>query len=266
MEERPCERMIKEIFERIESQYESLEEFSKRINVPYSFLVSLREGKWEEMPEPVYVKAFLKKIASALDLDYESIEDAFAHCLAEIDVGTKINEVAIRKTSYTPSLRIVAVLLCSAVLLVLGFLFARNKVNTISNLPVKEIDKGKQINTTVENTTENKTKALSEQINATIDKHSTSSKKKEPLLNEKTFSVKVISRGGRSWFLWKDRKSYQGFVEKGEVKTFNCHDTCLLKLGNPAAVDLEFNGKLMLLPYNKPVKLEITRDRVRIIK
>lgn len=55
----------------------SLKEISKKLNIKYEYLDNLEKGRYDQLPEGIYEKTFLKKYARVLGLNYKELEKSF---------------------------------------------------------------------------------------------------------------------------------------------------------------------------------------------
>lgn len=52
----------------------SIAHISRNIHVPEKYVIALEEGKYNDLPSPVYIKNYLKKYAKYLDLQWAQVE------------------------------------------------------------------------------------------------------------------------------------------------------------------------------------------------
>ena len=256
MEKSPCEAILEEIFAKIEERYASLEDFAARVNVPYSFLLLFREGRWESMPEPVYVKGFLKKISDALGMDADTVISAFSQCLEERDVSTSIEDISIKKSTSSYVFRWSLVVFLFGLVAIVAYLVFGAKTFRWSFVKTKE-KAVPSANVTV-STVQPPEEVEASQVQ-TEEKH-------EEKRVVGGFTVSVTAKDDRSWFRWVGGEKLQGFIEPGTEKNFFCNKTCILKLGKPSAVEVIYKGSKLFLPYKKPVTLEFSEEGVKVLK
>ncbi len=244
MEERPCERKIREVFERIAQKYASLEEFARKAVVPVSFLEALRDGRWECMPEAVYIKGFLRRISEELDMNYSELEEAISQCIINKDISPDISSVKVNRRG----LRISHTWIISVLILLTAFLLvvyyygwsikSENKnVSASKNMASYSSGNFSSSNITGSN-------------NATVPSK---------------LVVDVIR--GKCWYRWVDGSKVDiGFFTNGTVE-FICRSLgCYLKLGRPEAVRLRYKGKVWTFHGTKPILLKITNSTVEVLR
>ena len=249
MEEKPCEAVIREIFKRIEERYGSVEEFAKKIAVSPNFLRLLKEERWDDMPEAIYVKAFIKKIAGALGMDAERVIDALYQCFSDKDLKTEISSIEVTKTSSRVFKWFSVVLIFALIGVAAGLFYVHERLK--SNMRV------------LTEKTLNKTFAVKE-----VPASSGNETKTQNIPSLETgFTLSLKATGGDSWYRWVNGdKKREGFIRDGEEREFMCARKCLLKLGRPSVVSILFGGKLLRFPFNNPCLLKVTPQGIEVLR
>lgn len=67
----------KELKEIREEKEISLEEVAEKTKIPLRFLKAIENGRWEELPEEVYLRGFIKTYAEVLGLDGKTFVDNY---------------------------------------------------------------------------------------------------------------------------------------------------------------------------------------------
>ncbi len=67
----------KELKEIREEKGISLEEVAEKTKIPLRFLQAIENGRWEELPEEVYLRGFIKTYAEVLGLDGKKFVDNY---------------------------------------------------------------------------------------------------------------------------------------------------------------------------------------------
>ena len=245
MEERPCEERIEQLFREIENRFGSLEAFADSANVPVSFLEALRDGRWDELPEAVYVRAFLKKVAKVLGWDEEELVSIFSDCVCKRQVSTEIEGVPVKRSGGLGLFGRGGWIFLIAVLF---FLVGGLVYTYVSSLPKEPV---------LERVERPKTEPVPPSGNLS-----------EPSLDYK-YEVKLFSAKGKSWYRWVSPGfREQGFILPEGNKTFECsaNSTCYLKLGKPEVVEIKFNDKLWHFKGTKPILLRFANGTIEIVR
>lgn len=70
--------MLSEIIKnRLQEKNSTLESLQKQTNIPLRYLISFEAGNFSDLPAPVFVHGYLKKISKALELDEEILWEEF---------------------------------------------------------------------------------------------------------------------------------------------------------------------------------------------
>ncbi len=251
MEERPCEEVVRELFDRIEKSYESLEEFAQKANVPVSFLDALKRGDWSSMPEAVYVKGFLKNIAHTLGIEEEELVSSLSSCIAMRAKETEVTAVSVKRRSVSVAsglfvIVVVLVAMVAALLYLKGAFVVRDVLKPRVEAPLapKEYNATEAASFAAKNATGNAT-AVSERGEYSV--------------------VEVEGVSGRSWYRWSGDETKEGFVNRGQRVSFRCSSNCTLKLGNPKAVRITFNGNTLVFPFNRPCLFRVSAKGIELL-
>src|SRR5580698_823253 len=59
----------------------TLAHINERTKIPFNHLESIEQGKFDDLPEPVYVAGFIKRYADCVGLDGQQMADEYRHDL-----------------------------------------------------------------------------------------------------------------------------------------------------------------------------------------
>ena len=250
MAENLCEKIAEILREKRKELGISLDELSKRAGVPSGVIEALENERWSDLPEPIYVKGFLRKLSKFYNLNEDEIMDMFYRCRLSQGTSPQIEGIVIKKKGKKARLSIILfiifLILAFGVFLYLNFIKASKK-------SVESVEEA-SVNTTVNATN----------INA---KEVSSAKPVKTHAKEPPIKLKIKAKGGRSWYLLvvDNLKKSQGFIEPGKSLDVSCYKSCYIKLGNPSVVEI-FKGKeKILIPFVKPCAILFTPEAFKIL-
>ena len=248
MAENLCEKLADLLRKKREQLNLSVEEVSKKAGVPSSVIDALENKRWSELPEPIYIKGFLKKLSKLYKLNEEEIMDMFYRCRLSQGASPQIEGIVIKKKDRKAKLSILIVFIFFVI-----FAFGIFSYLYLVKIPHETVKKASS-NTTMNTTSVNKTEAsVAEPVKSPV---------KEP-----SIKLKIKAKGGKSWYLLvvDDLKRSQGFIEPGKPLDVSCYKSCYIKLGNPSVIEILKGDERILLPFVKPCALLFTPQAFKIL-
>lgn len=239
-----------------ETQSVSLEKVAKDTFIPLRLLNALETGEVERLPEPIYIKGFIRRYADVLELDGAEIADAFetqAHANPATDVSQPAIAVAEtpRPERQTPPTRaslprLPYILAGVAALGVLGAIAWGVKqafqpgapTVTASNPSVASSLSASQSSpqATSDSPSSSASAPTSSAPPATSPSSTSSSTANAP--------VKVdVSLVDRSWMevVADGKVEFEGILTKGEQRTWTAQNKLMIRAGNAGAVVASLN-------------------------
>ena len=251
MAENFCEEIGRIIKSKREELGLTIKELSHRAMVPEDVLETLEAGRADTLPEPVYVRGFLKRIAKVLDIDEAKLLELFEKCEFSSSVVADIKDVIVKKKEKEKdSVWTYAVLGLIIVFVVVGIFY----IKLVHNFGVKLSTSNVSI------VTENETPISKGERNL-----EEKSAKQASILQENAFVISIRGKEDRCWYKFTtSNRTAQGFINAGDNVNFKCVSSCTLRLGNPRAVILFKDNQEITIPTIKPVTVEFTKNGVKI--
>jgi transcriptional regulator with XRE-family HTH domain len=196
----------------------SLEEISTKTMVQQRFLDAIEKGEYEQLPEPLYIRGFIRRFAEALGIDGIPISESFP--LGNMQAGSANSKYSAGNTPLRPwhlyVLYLAAVLGAVALLYALfkpsespsGNLGTNRPSPVVSNVPKKAVAPVAAM----------PKKAAPVQAKLTL----------------KADSYMTIQVDGQP--------NYEGILKAGEKKTFTAKQSIQISAGNAGGVMLGVNG------------------------
>lgn len=228
----------------------------KRIKISQSVILAMEDDNFEIL-SPVYMKSFLKIYAKFLGLDSKEIMNSYCE-----HVGLEIQEEKPRIINEQPVIdkesifnrlslllrrkkRFLVFLLCSLIVL---FLFGR----LISNIKRKSTIKAEALK-------ESKLSGSAESQDAAS------------VFNLGSSLRLSVRAKADCWMRVKvdGKLIFQGTLKKGEMENWQAKKKIEVKLGNPAGVDLELNGRLLEQFGKRTAKsryVTITKEGIKLAR
>ncbi len=265
MAENLCEKISEILKARRNELGLTPEELSRKAKVPLSVIEALERKEWDNLPEPVYVKGFLKKLCNVLGLDEKEMMEMFLSCELSRGVTPEIKGISISKKKKGAKISIAFIVL--VLLLVGASLFYMFLQETKIYEEAPSITHKSQVqNGTFENRLASTGGITSFSANQSEEKKVAENQIKtfgEP--PKVTFTVKAT--GGRSWYylVVDGAKGRQGFIEDGEIMEIRCRKFCSIKFGKPSVIEIYKGKEKILLPFDRPYTVVFTPDSFKIL-
>jgi cytoskeletal protein RodZ len=232
---------IGKIFKDARRQKElSIGEVSKRTNISHSMISSIEDDNFEAL-SPVYMKSFVKLYANFLGLDTEKIlklYHEFAQLPEEEYIKRKVpqqtqmvaEENLVKGFAHIAQKRKKTIIIVVGIIILFLALKAIYKAWSVRRIQarsaVAELERTKPSNVkSNQEEKDNPLAGLNLNDNLRLSVHAKS---------DCWLKVRV-----------DDKLIFQGTLKKAEVENWQAQERIDLKLGNPAAVDLELNGKVL---------------------
>ncbi|MBE9214439.1 helix-turn-helix domain-containing protein [Plectonema cf. radiosum LEGE 06105] len=213
-----------------------IEEIAAKILVRPVFLSALEEGRFEELPEAVYIQGFIRRYGDVLGLDGTALGQEFGNIACPPPIPQENNNSSNKANIYIP-LAVPYILLIIGASLGLFYL--------LSPKPAEQAVSQSQYSSNV-----------SEEKNLPESKTSSSAAVPKPTPTPTPTptpieGVKVsLDIQDESWVrvTTDEKKVFEGTLQKGDKKSFTAKEKLTIRSGNPAAVMIAVN-------QNQPVPL-----------
>lgn len=245
-----------------ETQSVSLEKVAKDTFIPLRLLNALETGEVERLPEPVYIKGFIRRYADVLELDGAEIADAFETQESVADPASAVSqpEIAVAATSHpegqTSQTRtsfpgfpyvmagVAAVGVLGAIAWGLKQSFQSGAPTVASSSPTAASLSASP--SSIQDTAPQSAPATSKSPSASTTTSSTPTINPSPGTTSATSDAPVqvnVSLVDRSWMeVVADGKiEFEGILAKGEQRTWTAQNTLMIRAGNAGAVVASLN-------------------------
>jgi len=269
MEESLCDKISQLLKEKREELGLSVEQLAQQAKVPRSIVEAFERKDWDSLPEPVYVKGFLKKLCRVLGLDEKEIVDMFSSCELSRRSAPEIKRVSVTREK---SFRVPVIFVILLALFLGGALFLywgkpwfyKRGSSAVTSSANESYSKGESVEP--ENGSENETSNATGEI-AEVREEKTSLNETAETEDNEGFSIVIKAVRGKSWYslVVDNRKKRQGFIRKGESIDIRCREICSVKFGKPSAVEIYKGDEKILLPFDRPYTVVFTPDSFRIL-
>ena len=227
-----------------EAQGATLEQMVSRTRIQEAYLRALEEGSFDQLPERVFAKGFVRAYARSLELDEEECLRLFEECSASFYQQAKESEgvrtMFLRKEDAQKerTSRLMVVLLVGGLLLLGGIVLhqqspSRSIFSRFSQQPVdprdEVVSKPGPANEVVEN---RRPSSVEPPASATDSENG-------PLILE----IRTLET---TWAVIRsdEDNSHEVLLQAGEVIRRRARDRFLLTLGNAGGVEVRLNGEL----------------------
>lgn len=210
-----------------------IEEVALQTRIRTIFLQALEDGKFEELPETIYVRGFVYRYADAVGLDGKALAENFSNTFLKEEPKENI-EVVEPKANFTlPILSLFYIFLIVSASF--GLLFILKPRNTTESIVQNQSSSILSSKTTASKTSISNSKSKSQV---------TSSPKNtpKPILSQKPsarstvkISLKLL---GRSWVEVRvdEEPVFKGFMTQGQNKSWTAKKELTIRAGDAGAV------------------------------
>lgn len=223
----------------------ALEQVAAKTLVRPVFLNALEEGRFEDLPEPVYISGFIRRYADALGLDGRALSQEFGDIACPPPIPQENSDFSNKANIYIP-LAVPYVLLIVGASLGLFYLLGPKPAE-------QTVSQNKYSSNVSEEKTQAQPKAPS---SAVLLKPTASAKPAAKQTPKTTKGVKVsLDLKDESWVrvITDDKKVFEGTLQKGDKKSFSAKEKLTIRSGNAGAVIVSVN-------QSKPVPLGSAND------
>ena len=217
-----------------------IEEIAAKTMIRQRFLEALEEGRFEDLPEPIYVQGFIRRYADALGLDGTALGRSFAINFFLFDSENESGNLAKKPNFYIP-LAIPYLLLLAAASL--GLFYVLNPQRPIESVSSKQNSIVKQKTAPKPVATKPKTTPLA-----------------SPTINLNSNVEVTLELKDESWVEIKTdgKTEFKGNLTKGERKTWTAKKELNVRSGNAGAVLISVNKKQPQILGNVGAIKEVT--------
>jgi cytoskeletal protein RodZ len=213
-----------------------VEEIAAKTLIRQTFLEALEEGRFEDLPEPIYVQGFIRRYGDILGLDGTSLARSFAINFFLFDSENDSSNVEKKPNLYIPLAVPYILLLAAASFGLFYILNPRRPTQPVSQKQNSSIV-AKQKTAPIPSSAKPKT------LSSSIASTPTSTASPNPDANS-TVEV-TLELQDKSWVQVKEdgKTAFEGNLEKGERKTWTAKKQLTIRSGNAGAVLVTANKK-----------------------
>lgn len=217
-----------------------IEQIAAKILVRPVFLNALEEGRFEDLPEPVYIQGFIRRYGDAVGIDGTAIGQEFGAIACPPPTPQDNNDVNNKSNIYIPLAVPYVLLIIGASLGLFYLLGPKPAEQTVSQSQYSS------------NVSEQKTQPKPKASPAEVASKPTPTPTPTPTPKPKPVEgVKVsLDVKDESWVrvITDGKKVFEGTLQKGDKKSFDAKEKLVIRSGNAGAVLVSVN-------QNKPVPL-----------
>ncbi|MDY6898978.1 MAG: DUF4115 domain-containing protein [Cyanobacteriota bacterium] len=217
-----------------------VEQIAAKILVRPVFLNALEEGRFEELPEPVYIQGFIRRYGDALGIDGTALGQEFGAIACPPPVPQENNELSNKANLYVPLAVPYVLLIIGASLGLFYVLSPKQAEQTVSQ---------SQYSSKVVEQQQQKIQPKPKAAPATVASKPTPTPTPKP--KPAAEGVKVsLDVQDESWVrvITDGNKVFEGTLQKGDKKSFDAKEKLVIRSGNAGAVLVSVN-------QNEPVPL-----------
>ncbi|MEM6753873.1 MAG: RodZ domain-containing protein [Cyanobacteria bacterium P01_C01_bin.38] len=207
-----------------------IEQVAAKILVRPVFLNALEEGRFEDLPEPVYIQGFVRRYGDAIGIDGTAISQEFGAIACPPPTPQENNSVNNKSNIYIP-------LAVPYVLLIIGASLGLFYV--LGPKPAEQtVSQNQYSSSASEQKTEPKPKTTTQAASKPTPKPTPTPKPIE--------GVKIsLDVQDESWVrvITDGKKVFEGTLNKGDKKSFDAKEELVIRSGNAGAVLVSVNQK-----------------------
>jgi cytoskeletal protein RodZ len=214
-----------------------VEEIAAKTLIRQTFLEALEEGRFEDLPEPIYVQGFIRRYGDILGLDGTSLARSFAINFFLFDSQNDSSNVEKKPNLYIPLAVPYILLLAAASFGLFYILNPRRPTQPVSQkqnssivakqktAPIPKVAKPTTLPSPTAASTPTKTASPNAETNSTVEV--------------------TLELQDKSWLQVKEdgKTTFEGNLEKGERKTWTAKKQLTIRSGNAGAVLVTANKK-----------------------
>lgn len=236
------------------SQCLSLEEVANKTRIPVRTLQAIEDGRMEQLPEPVYIRGFIRHFGDFLGLNGAELANSFPAEVIARPVFASWQQFPVSQLRPV-HLYIIYVLLIMFAVSTLSYLMQRSSTPTRQGLSSLEVPMPPSVEPDVESNP-----FLSESV---VSPTPTTSTGDRPDVKLDRLEVTVTFRE-QSWIqVTADGKTaYEGVLPEGTQKTWQAQKTLTVRSGNAGGVLLAVNQDLPKVMGSPGTVKELTLTKV----
>jgi cytoskeletal protein RodZ len=206
-----------------------VEEIAAKTLIRQPFLEALEEGRFEDLPEPIYVQGFIRRYGDVLGLDGTSLARSFAINFFLFDSENDSSNVEKKPNLYIP-LAVPYILLLAAASF--GLFYILNPRRPIQGVSQKQ-------NSSIV------AKQKASPIPKVAKPTTLPSLAASPNVNKNSIVEVTLELQDKSWLQVKEdgKTTFEGNLEKGDRKTWTAKKQLTIRSGNAGAVLVTANKK-----------------------
>ncbi len=224
-----------------------IEELALQTRIRAIYLQALEDGKFEELPETIYVRGFVHRYADAVGLDGKGLAENFSNTFQKEEPKENIETIEPKANFTLPILSLIYIFLIVAASFGLFFILkprpqAELSVRDRSSQAESSQSFLSKTTTSISNSNSNSSSnsSLSSSSKLASSPKNTSEPKPSPELPAKS-TVKVsLKLQGRSWVEVQvdDQAVFKGFMKKGQNQSWTAKKELTVRAGDAAVVFL----------------------------
>lgn len=223
----------------------SIDEIAARTRIRPVFLQALEEGRFEELPEPIYVQGFIRRFGDAVGLDGTALAQNVATTFPSTEPKNENEEHLNQKPTIYIPLAVPYILLIVVAAFGLFYLLNPQRSAESHSQSQSESSASKQKTVPTTSTTKpSKQKPVSKAAKQKTVPAPVASPTPSPTQANSNVEVAVELKD-QSWLRVKvdGKTEFEGILKKGERKTWTAKKELSIRSGNAGAVFISTNKK-----------------------
>jgi len=214
-----------------------VEEIAAKTLIRQHFLEALEEGRFEDLPEPIYVQGFIRRYGDILGLDGTSLARSFAINFFLFDSENDSSNVEKKPNLYIP-LAVPYILLLAAASFGLFYILNPRR-------PLQGVSQKQNSSIVAKQKTEPIPKVAKPTTLPPQTAASTPTQTASPNADTNSTVEVTLELQDKSWLQVKEdgKTTFEGNLEKGERKTWTAKKQLTIRSGNAGAVLVTANKK-----------------------